>query len=363
MRLPTVWPATAATLLVMCLEPVPKLPADLAETEELLIGKGPDPSDAAAADDELLIGRPKEWPHGRPTLREEMWRRNDARKEPEVIVISIDDLRARDAADKADRFAAIVSVLSATSGSAAAATADAKRCFKLCAGLKVLSAETTRERLSILAQALPDAHARRRVLLGAPSLLLHVNLAETLPRKLAALAMATGQAAERTCAAAPGLLLLDHEQLESRLARLRDALPDELSVHLPRMLRRYPRLLSRRPEVVRAAYEALVELLPPTCDVARAVGAYPSLLATSPDRLRAKVDTLRRYCTEAEWHGVWTSASLGRVLTVSDAVLERLRRGGAAEAPSDGGAPPRPVVRTLLMAKREWSRRQAASGR
>ena len=34
MRLPTVWPATAATLLVMCLEPVPKLPADLAETEE-----------------------------------------------------------------------------------------------------------------------------------------------------------------------------------------------------------------------------------------------------------------------------------------------------------------------------------------
>ena len=363
--------ATAATLLVMCADPprtseAIQLPADparyMAATDNLLLGKAREVVAGEEQEDEELIGKAYEWPHPRPVMRDAIRRKNLAMarrgsEANELVVISLDDLRDRRAADKADCSAAIVAVFAASATSSAAAETDARRCFKLCPELHALTAAATRERLALLEHLLPDAHARRRVLLGAPSLLLHVQLSETLPRKLAALTEATGLTAERACAAAPGLLLFDHEQLEGRLARLRNGLPDELAIALPSMLRRYPRLLARRPETLRNAYDALCKVLPPECDVVQVVVSQPSLLAQTTVRMRTKLDKLRGYCTPTEWRNVCASSSLGRVLTASDEVLERLQRDDDDDDGDDDDDKPRAVVSTLLMTRQQWAQR------
>ena len=105
-------------MLVTCLEPRPPRAAYnqqrvLSEVDEneLLIGwkrKSIEdfPRSAVYKEEdreELLIGTKREWPHGRPTLREDIWRQNAAREEPETWVISLDDVHARDVASQTYR--------------------------------------------------------------------------------------------------------------------------------------------------------------------------------------------------------------------------------------------------------------------
>ena len=183
--------------------------------------------------------------------------------------------------------------------------------------------------MAALKDALPDASTRRRVLLGAPSLLEHASLDETLPAKLSTIATVTNLPAERAVYAAPALLMLDATQLAARRQRLADGLPPEMMADpavLDGMLRRAPRLLLKKPEAVVKAFDELTALLPDECNAVKLIAAQPTLLARDRDKLKAKLNRLRELCTDAEWANLCVSASLGRALTAGDAVVERLAR-------------------------------------
>lgn len=270
------------------------------------------------------------------------------RKDPE-------DFPARQEAAEASRGAstraALVSAFTRDAESPEAAEADAARCMRLAPQLRMLPQKEAQQRLEVLQQAIPDANVLRHVLLGAPSLLLQSSLPRSLPSKFEAVSAATGLPVERACCAAPALLLLNATKLSERLDRVSECLPEELTAQLPSMIRRAPRLLGYRPESLRAAFDELHALLPPECDAADMVARQPTLLANSHERLRSKLERLRAVCTPSEFRALCGSASLGRALTASDAVIERLRR---AEDGERGVEEPRPVVKILLMTRREW---------
>jgi hypothetical protein len=360
MRLPTSGRLAAAVLLCVADPPDDELPL-------------PPIVRNTSFDDEPLVGKAFEWPFGPPILREQM--RNSGDEFETVVHVDIKELRARRAAAEAARLAetraALAAALADCSADASAdADAGAARMLRAAPRLAALAPDVARERVAQLHRALPDAHARRRALLGAPSLLLHASLPASLPAKLAAISEATGLAAERVVVSAPTLLLLDASQLAARVARLRASLPAEggLRDALPSVLRRAPRLLCKQPERVGGAFETLRATLPAECDAAALAAAQPTLLAQDAARTAAKLARLRTLCTAAEWRALCASASLGRVLTASDAVIERLAEPDdgavAADEPGGGGGgggeAPRAIVATLLMTRAAWEARRSA---
>ena len=86
-----------------------------------------------------------------------------------------------------------------------------------------------------------------------------------------------------------------------------------------------------------------------TSDASDVVQRQPTLLLASRPKLAAKLDLLRELCSDAEWAALVRGASLGRALTASVNVIERLRH---APQPADGGA--RGVVKLLLMSQAEY---------
>ena len=300
------------------------------------------------------VGESVEWPFGPPILRTAMMgytiydddgypMPRPLDNAPDVIEISLHELRRRRRGKQEAVRAAVQEKLCSEAG---LTVSEVQRCFHHAPRLTKQPAKVVSERLDLLrATGLPPA-AMKKLVLGAPSLLLHTNLNETLAEKLRVLTSATGLPVDRAVSAAPALLLLESGTLGQRLGQLQSALPE---VDLPVILRRAPRLLGLRAESLRMALDELTALLAPLgADAADVVQRQPTLLATSRAKLATKLGLLRELCDESEWQALLLSASFGRTLTASVSVIERLRH---APRPADGE--PRGVVKILLMSKAE----------
>ena len=218
-----------------------------------------------------------------------------------------------------------------------------------------LSPSTLRVRVDELMDILAEREIVASLVCAAPSLLLHVRLRETLPAKLTMIERETGIQASRVASLAPAQLTLDPTAVAARTRRLREVLQPELAFDADTwrgILRRTPRLLSYKPETLRARLDGLCRELPAEVEIADVVRRQPGLLGTDPAKVRAKLDLLRELCTADEWSLIMQSSSFARVLTTSAAVMERLR---TIVPPSDGAL--RPVLRILLMTRRQWADR------
>ena len=334
--------ATACVLLLMCADPPPAEDMGQNEPQSRPIDDG----------DMELIGESIDWPfdppwlraamYGYPTYDEDGFPIEVEDNHPEVVNRSIGELRRRRLSDAKQRAMAVSEAIQSAAG---LTDSECARCLRLAPRLATLPVEQVHERLELLLELLPRA-AVRKVVQGAPQLLQQASLRESLPARLRALVTTTGLAAERVASTAPALLLFSEAALLKRADELRATLPE---LELPSILRRAPRLLHLRAETIREAMDELVVLLPEGSNVRDVVQRQPTLLLASRPKLAAKLGLLRELCSDAEWASLVCSASLGRALTASTTVIERLRD---APRPADGG--PRGVVKLLLMSRAEY---------
>lgn len=333
------------------------LPAHLQglDDDDVIIGDivpGADYSDDDS--DEPLIGSsaPTVWPLGEqpdPSLRFASWFAEDEQRGDRIVYgPSVEELRARRHAEQLQRLDAVRAVLHERG----LGRRQVSTCLRRAPRLGLLDAGTLRDRLAVLEAAF-SADALRRVVIRAPSLLLHTALADSLRAKLDQLETLTGLDADRTAKLAATLLLLDAGAVQERARLLQNHLPE---LHVPGLLRRAPNLLSLRPSAVRASLDELVAMLPAEVDVAGLVQRQPTLLGMAPATLRPKIERLHALCDSTEWerlcHG--PPGSLARVLTASLEVIERL-----ADATNEARRP-RPVVRMLLMSRAEYAQAREA---
>lgn len=321
--------------------------------DDILVGEAA-PRDPEAVETEELIGERVEWPFGPPDLMHEIRLKRRTQGFPSVDGPSLEQLRSRRKAEASQALAETQRILRL----AGMRSAAVKRLLRAEPRVARLATATLRERVEYLTAALPRRGSVVSLLSGAPSLVLHTRLNETLPSKLARLEEVLGLESSHIARLTPSLLVLDAASLDARLERLTLALP-ELELDAPKLrslMRRAPRLLAWRPESVRANFEALQALLPAEADAADVVRRQPTLLGGDhKSSLAPKLTLLRELCTAEEWGMLVRSGSLARILTASISVLERLR---TAPARSDGQ--PRGVTRILLMTKKQWEEAQAA---
>ena len=321
------------------------------EDDIILGGSGPINTIPTGIDeDDMLLGTPVSWPFGMPTLRTEMHLRRQQHGGGIYIAgPTLAELRRRRAAEAAEAEAETLRLLR----SAGLRAAQAKGCLRKAPGLRRVRHDILRARLDCLRAILPP-RATTSVLRGAPSLLIHTQFNASLHSKFRQLQRVTGLSASRIAIAAPSLLHLDAGGLATRVNGMQAALP---GVQVSVILRRAPRLLSSKPETLRANFAALAAVLPPPADAAAIVERQPTLLGSSPDRLAEKIDLLEELTSEGERAAlIGSPASFARTLTASLEVIGRLRVDHLHTSGS-----PRGITSIIFMPKRQWQQRQQNS--